>query len=327
MPHEETKDKSEFPILIGPYLDQKLPGLIPEIFAPEIVSTELHEHSFPSFSLEGDHILWTSYFLDDFGFPSNVISTKIVNGQWTKPEFFKALKFEHSIYPFFSYDGNQIYFTSKSVAIGDELSFGGYDIWYIEKTENGWTTARNAGPEINSEYNELYATLTKGGTLYFLGQIDPQENTRGIYRSEFKNGKYQKAKLLPDNINSEYLDWTPFIAQDESYLLFSSHREGGYGDGDIYISFRKNDETWTDPVNLGPTINGVNSQERFPYVSPDNKYLFFGSNNLDKDLESDSIRNLEYYREKMNNPMNSWNDIYWVDAKIIEDLKPESSNQ
>ena len=99
-------------------------------------------------------------------------------------------------------------------------------------------------------------------------------------------------------VNSEVSDADPAIAPDESYLLFCSHRDGGFGESDLYITFRKQEGSWTTPQNMGPGINTPASEEK-PYVTPDGKYLFFSN---------DAPGNLE---------------IYWVDAKIIEELKPD----
>jgi hypothetical protein len=98
-------------------------------------------------------------------------------------------------------------------------------------------------------------------------------------------------------VNSEYSDYDSFIAPDESYLIFSSDRPGGYGEyNDIYIAFRKRDGTWTEPKNLGYEFrdSGING------VTLDNKFLFYTCGRTGED------------------------DIYWVDAKIIRDLKPDN---
>ena len=77
-------------------------------------------------------------------------------------------------------------------------------------------------------------------------------------------------------------------------MVFDSNRPGGYGEFDLYVSFRKTDDTWGEAVNLGPDINDE-SFANCACLSPDGKYLFYSHAN----------------------------DIYWVDAKIIEYLKPE----
>ena len=71
---------------------------------------------------------------------------------------------------------------------------------------------------------------------------------------------------------------------------------------DLYISFRKKDDSWTVPENMGKAVNTSSSELR-PYVTPDGKYLFFTSDRPN----SKGIGN-----------------IYWVDAKIIEELRPKN---
>jgi len=93
----------------------------------------------------------------------------------------------------------------------------------------------------------------------------------------------------------------PFIAPDESYLLFSSYRLNNQQD--IFISFRLSDGTWTEAYNLGETIN-LDRGERFPAVSPDGKYLFF---------------------TRWVSPDNE--DVMWVSANIIDDIKKEVFNK
>lgn len=48
--------QDDFPVLRGPYLGQKPPGLIPEIFAEGVMTTEFHEHSSPAFSPDGKEV-------------------------------------------------------------------------------------------------------------------------------------------------------------------------------------------------------------------------------------------------------------------------------
>ena len=98
-------------------------------------------------------------------------------------------------------------------------------------------------------------------------------------------------------INTEHDEYDLFIAPDESYLIFSSDRPGGFGNVDLYISYKKGDGTWTEPKNMGRNINSGGAV--FPSVTDDGRFLFFQS------------------RRGGNG------DIYWVDAKIIEELKPD----
>ena len=94
------------------------------------------------------------------------------------------------------------------------------------------------------------------------------------------------------------METLPYIAPDESYLLFSSMRPDGNGDFDLYVSYKKKDGTWTKAKNLGDTIN-TSARESISVVSPDGNYLFFMSRR------------------------NGIGELFWVDARIIEELKPK----
>jgi Tol biopolymer transport system component len=114
------------------------------------------------------------------------------------------------------------------------------------------------------------------------------------------NGEHEEPQLLGKSINSGK-SFHPFIAPDESYLIFDSKREDGYGDSDIYISYRQPDGSWGEAINLGSGIN-TDAWEASASVTPDGKYLFFNRN-----MGSDSYENV---------------DIFWVDAQFIETLRP-----
>jgi Tol biopolymer transport system component len=131
----------------------------------------------------------------------------------------------------------------------------------------------------------------------------------GIYVSRFENGKYSRPKKFDTGYDGMPPDGYPFIAPDESYMLFMSWRPGGRGMWDLYITFQREDGIWTSPKNMGPKINS-DASESFPSVSPDGKYLFFNSN------RPSQVRD--------NVPGHFYGNIYWVNANVIEELKPEN---
>ena len=170
-----------------------------------------------------------------------------------------------------------------------------YDIWYIERTGDNWSNPVNAGMEINSEKNEYYISFSKNGTMYFSSNKRATEDNKenyDIYASQEKNGKFQQPLKLSDSINTQGYEADVFIAPDESYIIFCGSLPQGYGRGDLYISFKKQDQTWTKAKNMGKLINTAGS-EFCPFVSSDGKYFFYTSNK----------------------------DIYWVDAQIINELR------
>jgi hypothetical protein len=139
--------------------------------------------------------------------------------------------------------------------------------------------------------------MTGGGILYFSSSKSGYGKA-DVHCAKFKEGIFQKSENIGPPVNTEYRENDVFIASDESFLIFvSSDRPDSLGSGDLYISFRKLDGSWTEPVNMGQPINS-SELEYCPVVSPDGKYLFFTSRRRGND------------------------DIYWMDAMIIDDLRP-----
>lgn len=295
----QQKEKSSFPLLQGSYLGQKPPGMIAELFAPGIISTDSIEHSAPAFSPWGDVVLWTRIKRDNY--PNGyLLQMRNVNGVWTKPEpppF--ADSFHDDIYASFSPDGNKFYFSSRRPlpsGEGARKSGDGMRIWVVDRTSGKWGIPIPIDAAISSGY-EYAHSVSKNGVIYFSSNKDGSKGSLDIYCSRFVNGRYEFPVHLDGGINTEKYEDGPFIAPDESYLIFESDRPGGIEESiDLYICFRKADGSWTPPKNMGPTINTKHS-ERFARLSPDGKYLFFGSN------------------------PNGHYDIYWINAKIIDELR------
>lgn len=290
------------------------------IFAPDIISTQFHEHSFPAISPGGDLILWNSGFLNNYtySFPFRILYVQKQNGSWTNPAYFHSDFFFETSCASFSPNGRKIFFCGDTAKNKENRNA---DIWYSEKVNKKWSAPKQVSGKVNTPKRESQVSVTSDGTLYFLGFLEGVKNNYGIYRSRLKDGMYQEPEALPSIINSELLDWTPFISPDESYLLFSSYREGGYGSGDIWISFRDEEDNWSVPVNLGPKVNGIYN-ERFPYVSPDGKYLFFLTDRVSPDLQSEENMTYRKALDYFSGPGNGQCDIYWISVEVLEKLKP-----
>lgn len=167
---------------------------------------------------------------------------------------------------------------------------------YMERTETGWSEIKSLG-SIFEGYRIMRLISAANGTYYF----DEATEAGPIRYSRLIDGKYEKPK--PVNIN--FGDWNahPYISPDESYLIWDDQGDNNYGGADLYISFKNKDGSWGPRINMGDKIN-TNASENGATVSPDGKYLFFN----------------RYVSEKNAG-------MYWVDAQIIENLRPKKSNQ
>jgi Tol biopolymer transport system component len=218
---------------------------------------------------------------------------KFENGSWTSPVTILI----HDVYsfndPFLTPDEKKLFFISDRPLSGQGPKKD-YDIWYVERQSGKWSEPINAGKNINSEKNEYYISFTKSGKMYFSSNIADKEgkNNFDIYSSEFRGGKFEPPVRLGPGVNSPHYEADVFVAPDESFLVFATNRPEGLGSGDLHISFRDANGSWTTSRSLGNNIN-TERNDFCPYVSPDGKYLFYASRG----------------------------DIYWVSIEVIEKFR------
>jgi Tol biopolymer transport system component len=270
------------------YLHQVPPKMTPEVFAPGIVSLK-DDYEFGSvFSNNGNEF----YYAVNVGPIAEIRCIVRTGDTWSKPKtVITSDKYSHND-PFLSPDDKKLYFISDRPlnGQGDKKD---YDIWYIERTASGWSDPKNAGPSINSNQNEYYVSLTKSGTMYYSSNgRGGGDNNYDIFSAKATAAGFQQAVKQSDRINTSAYEADVFVAPDESYVIFCADRPGGYGSGDLYVSFKNTDGSWTEARNMGAALN-TEGDELCPFVTRDGKYLF-------------------YTRSK---------DIYWVDAKVIEQLR------
>lgn len=296
---------SQSTALKGGYLGQKPPGNIPVMFAPGVISTQYYEHSSPAFSPDGQSVFWTVIYSRQA--PARLMEMHQEKGIWGNPtpaSFGDTTADE--FYPSFSADGNTLYFSSRRrMSEGYVQTRGTLRLWKTEMTSSGW--GRPVPMDTAVFQPEDYAhSITNSGKIY----TSFRKNNGRIFDIacyEKTPAGYNLPAVLPYNINSSKTEDGAFIAADESFLIFASSRPGGMnGSTDLYISFRTKNGGWTAAFTMGPTINSKYT-ERFPRVSPDGKYLFFGS---DRDLK----------------PGAEGTDVYWVDAQIISQIKNQVSS-
>lgn len=93
------------------------------------------------------------------------------------------------------------------------------------------------------------------------------------------DGSWSAPKNLGYRINTAFQEYTPFLAPDNETLFFSSNGRGeGMGSFDIYMTQRVDDtwQNWTEPINLGSTINTIGAETSFQ-LSPDGVYAYYVS--------------------------------------------------
>ncbi len=281
------------------YLGQKLPGDKAELFAQGIISTNSFEHSSPVFSPDGRKVLWSVMKMPSYH--TIILEMNYRDGKWSSPH---SPSFSdtatNETYPSFSPDGKQLYFSSGRRTSINDTSVKGNRLWRVEKNGYSWGVPILLDSVV-SRGGEYASSVTASGKLYFT--FGPYRSPDwNIFVSENSNGKYSVPVSL--DLNTTGYEDGPFVAPDESYIIFESQRpESIDGSTDLFICFKNEDGQWGKPKNMGNRINS-SSSERFARVSPDGKFLFFGSNRGQTET-------------------NRGFDIFWIDAGIIEELKNE----
>ena len=139
----------------------------------------------------------------------------------------------------------------------------------------------------------MYVSISQNENLYTTSWVNEKAY---IAKSQLANNIYQPLEALPTPVfSSQYNDKHPYISPDESYLIFDSFDRPSEYECNLFISFKNDENNWTEPINMGQYI--PQSHASLPIVTPDGKYLFFQDEN---------------------------GDYYWADASFIDSLKPSS---
>jgi len=130
-------------------------------------------------------------------------------------------------FPCFSPDGSKLYFVADIPG-----GYGGLDIYVSRASIGGWTFPENLGPTVNTPGNET-TPFFDGAALYFASDYNSDGLSNfDLYKSDWEEGNFQTATILPFPFNSEYNDWGYYDGGEA--VLISSDREGGKGGFDIY---------------------------------------------------------------------------------------------
>jgi hypothetical protein len=286
---------------------------LPKIFAENIISTDEDEIG-SGFTPDGKTVFFTKKSPSTIGSAVMMICfSELKNSKWQTPQAAPFSGHYKDFNPFVSPDGNTLFFVSFRPVDGKQH---GTDIWFVKKTGNTWSEPKNIGAPINSDGWELGCSATTDGTLYF--SSTGKGYNADLYCSRFVDGKYQQPEKLDSAINSDFDETDPFIAPDESYLIFASTgRTDGlkangavYPRGDLYISFKK-DGKWTPAKNLGAPVNS-DADESNPYVSHDGKTLFFSSERGFAKLPMPKSFTYEDLEKHLHSAANGLGDIYEI---------------
>jgi hypothetical protein len=168
--------------------------------------------------------------------------------------------------PAVSYDGNTIVFTRKKGLTSS--------IWFARKQKGIWQKPVDITGDLNAGEDCSSCSLNRDGTELFLYKTDTYDGA--LYTARFTNGRWTPIKKLNNNINSRFYESHACVSPSGDYLYFTSNREGGYGELDIYMSKRDQFGEWGPATNLGPVINTPFNEDT-PFMTLNDSTLYFSS--------------------------------------------------
>lgn len=199
---------------------------------PKMISSNINQkYNDAAASLSPDGKTLFLYYEEGAG---DIYFSRLENDDWTKPKPLNrnintALFWETSAS--ITADGEKLYFASNRPG-----GYGELDLYVSELDSKGdWKKAVNLGPLINTPGNEDAPFIHPDGvTLYFSSDGHPTLGNSDIYFSEFRDGKWQKPENIGWPINTWEYDGFFTLSADKKKGYYSTLKEGGVGDADIY---------------------------------------------------------------------------------------------
>lgn len=187
--------------------------------------------------------------------------------------------------PIISPDGSTIYFTSRRVwkedtykeFVEDFTNFSTEDIYVSYKKSPGQWTSPKRLPFCKLDRNEATVAVSSDERTMYI-YADNGKDGGNLYEVDLSKDRLDTLDLIKtEGVNTKDWDSHIFYSEDNTIAIFSSDRKGGYGGRDLYRMIKLPDGNWSLPKNLGPTINTPYDEDS-PFLSIDNKQLYFSSN-------------------------------------------------
>jgi hypothetical protein len=290
--------------------------LKPALLGKGIISTPLYERDL-AISPNGDEIVYT--LADNKQVKRCLVIIRKESGKWNSPQVMKISGKYHDIEPFFSLNGNRLYFASNRPIFNDSTR-NDFNIWYSERKQGGWDKPVALDSTINSRGQEYYPSIGKSGALYFTASRNNGIGREDIFVAKSTNKGYEQPQPLPKTINTQGYEYNAFIAPNETYIIFGAYgRADSFGGGDLYISFKDEAGKWTPAQNMGPTIN-TKYLDYCPFVDINSGILYFSSDRIT--LHADSITSIKQLKQFAHSIENGYGNIYKVNFnKVLSSLK------
>jgi hypothetical protein len=165
-----------------------------------------------------------------------------------------------------SFDGSTIVYTERRGIVNA--------IFCSRKDKEVWQPPVDITSQLSAGDDCSSCSLNKDGTELYLYKTDNYDGV--IYSSLYKDGSWSPIKKLNRNINTKFYESHAAVSADGKKLYFTSNREGGHGNLDIYLSEKDATGDWGPAVNLGDTINTPYNEDT-PFITENDSVLYFCS--------------------------------------------------
>lgn len=282
-----TTPYQSFPELRGPWLGQAPPRDQPVVFAEGILKPPSGFHSSVVFSPDGNEAYWTAMASGES------FRSRCVAGAWTVP-LRLSLDPDFGVRePMLAHGGARLYYLSRRPLDDDPVNRE--RIWFVERDGVGWSNPRAIDAAVRAHPTHWQFSFNSSDDLYFASEVEAAHGESDIYVAEWRgDDKYGEPANIGAAVNTDAREFCPFIAPDDSYLIFS--RSTPNRRSDLFISFRGEAGEWQEALNMGDVVNSEHN-ETCPVVTPDGQYLFFLR--MSQDI----------------------NDVFWMSTSVIAELR------
>lgn len=181
--------------------------------------------------------------------------------------------------PVISPNGKTLYFTRQDHP-GNIPPVSNQDIWCSQILEDGtFSEAINLGAPLNNSNNSALCSITPDGQQALLINVylpDGGSET-GISTTHFNGTGWDfPEKVIIDSFYNDNKYGEYFLSNSGLFLVMTVERKDAIGGKDIYVSFKKEDGTFSVPLHTGAAINTAES-EISPFLASDDKTLYFST--------------------------------------------------
>ncbi|TBH73792.1 OmpA family protein [Aquirufa nivalisilvae] len=187
----------------------------------------------------------------------------------------------NEICPVISPDGKKLYFTrwKHPSNMGKNKN---QDIWVSnwQADTKTWSKAELFPEPINNDENNAVCGISPNGKTMLLNNVyrNDGQMEKGVSMSfllRTGDWSFPKAlKILNFKNKSEFSEYS--LAPNGKILVMTTEMKDSFGGKDIYVSFWKNDDSWTEPRNIGQVVN-TGESESTPFIAPDGVTMYFSS--------------------------------------------------